>query len=281
MKNPSDWSGGLAPLAHYRELNREERHIAATLYSLMLTDRPGLRTLLEEACGVPCTPGEAEQARVWFEFTFLRDWWHALESEEQKRAALRFLLDAVEPRGDDPDAGGLAERIAALCVRPAPELNALFSTRPSRTTVESPARWSTGVILEGLSDDPDLARRAVLLAWSFRIKPDIVVTMGSDRAVVFEAKWDSPEDKYRCAAIGLTRGQMQLQRDMFTRLLGLAPDRVHSVLLARRPRRSHAAAGAAAAIVEPVVTWSQAFGCFAGAASPAVRAVLPDAAISG
>ena len=64
-----------------------------------------------------------------------------------------------------------------------------------------------------------------------------------------------------------------MQRDMFTRLLGLAPDRVHSVLLARRPGR-HAAAA------EPVVTWPQAFGCFAGAASPAVRAVLPDAAIA-
>jgi len=277
VNNPTDWSGGLAPLAHYRELNREERHIAATLYSLMLSDRPGLRTLLEEACGVPCTPGEAEQARVWFEFTFLRDWWHALESEEQKRAALRLLLDAVEPRGDDPDAGGLAERIAALCVRSAPELNAFFSTRPSRTTVESPARWSKRVILGNLADDPDLARRAVLLAWSFRIKPDIVVTMGLDRAVVFEAKWDSPEDTYRCPAIGLTRGQMQLQRAMFTRLLGLAPDGVHSVLLARGPRRRQDAVAAA----EPVVTWPQAFGCFAGAASPGVRAVLPDAAVSG
>jgi len=106
----------------------------------------------------------------------------------------------------------------------------LFSSRPSRTTVESPARWSKGVILDRLSDDPDLARRAVLLAWSFRIKPDIVVTIREDRAVVFEAKWDSPEDTYRCLAIGLTRGQMQLQRDMLTRLLGLAPDRVHSVL---------------------------------------------------
>lgn len=163
---------------------------------------------------MPCTPGEAEQARVRFEFTFLRDWWHALGSEEQKRAALR--------------------------------------------------------------DDPDLARRAVLLAWSFRIKPDIVVTIGEDRAVVFEAKWDSPEDTYRYPAIGLTRGQMQLQRGMLTRLLGLAPDRVHSVLLARRPGR-HAAVAAA----EPVVTWPQAFGCFAGAASPGVRAVLPDAAVSG
>jgi len=274
VKYPTDWPGGLAPLAHYRELNREERHIAATLYSLMLNDRPGLRALLEEACGVPCTPVEAEQARVWFEFTFLRDWWHALESEEQKRAALRFLLDAVEPWADDPDAGGVAERIAGLCALAARELNALFSTRPSRTTVESPARWSTGVILDRLSEHPGLARRAVLLAWSFRIKPDIVVTMGPDRAVVFEAKWDSPEDKYRCPAIGLTRGQMQLQRDVFTRLLGLPPDRVHSVLLARRPRRH--AAGA-----EPVVTWPQAFGCFAGASSPAVRAVLPDAAVRG
>jgi len=129
----------------------------------------------------------------------------------------------------------------------------------------------------------DLARRAVLLAWSFRIKPDIVVTMGPDRAVVFEAKWDSREDTYRCAPIDLTRGQMQLQRDLFTRLLGLAPDRVHSVLLARRPGRRHAAAAAAAAPVSaaPVVTWPQAFGCFAGASSPAVRAVLPDAAITG
>jgi len=45
----------------------------------------------------------------------------------------------------------------------------------------------------------------VLLVWSFRIKPDIVVTMGSDRAVIFEAKWDSPEDTYRCSGIGLAR----------------------------------------------------------------------------
>ena len=276
MKNPTGWPGGLAPLELYREVNREERHIAATLYSLMLSDRPGLQTLLEEACGVACTQGEAEQARVWFEFTFLRDWWHALGREEQRAAALRLLLAAVETGEDGPDTGGVAERIAELCARTAPELNALFSSRPSRTSIESPARWSTGVILDSLSDDPDLARRAVRLAWSFRIKPDIVVTIGSDRAVVFEAKWDSPEDKYRCAEIGLSLGQMQLQRDMFTRLLGLAPDRVHSVLLARRLRRRHAGVAAAA---EPLVTWPQAFGCFAGASSTAVRAVLPDAAV--
>ena len=96
MKSPSDWPDRLAPLARYRELNREERHIAVTLYSLMLADRLGFRALLEEACGVPCTPGEEEQARVWFEFAFLRDWRHALESGEQKRAAPRFSSRPVK-----------------------------------------------------------------------------------------------------------------------------------------------------------------------------------------
>jgi hypothetical protein len=73
---------------------------------------------------------------------------------------------------------------------------------------------------------------------------------------------------------------MRLQRDLFTRILGLAPDRVHSVLLARRAKRSRtAAAGTGAAAAGPLVTWPQAFGCFAGASSPAVRAVLPDAAM--
>jgi len=64
---------------------------------------------------------------------------------------------------------------------------------------------------------------------------------------------------------------------MFTRLLGLAPDRIQSVLLARRPKRRHSAAAAAA---EPAVTWPRAFGSSAGAASSVVRAVLPDAAVA-
>ena len=108
-------------------------------------------------------------------------------------------------------------------------------------------------------------------------------SMGSSGVMQVKPKWDSPEDKYRCAAVGLTRGQMQLQSDMFTRLLGLAPDRVHSVLLARRPRRRHAAAAAAAAAAEPVVIpWGRRpLAASAGASSPAVRAVLPDAAIAG
>jgi len=97
MKRPTDWLGGAAPLNEYRCLNREERHITATLYSLMLTDRVGLRVLLEEVCGVPCAHGEAVEAAVWFEFTFSRDWWKALEGEEHKRSALQHLLGAVEP----------------------------------------------------------------------------------------------------------------------------------------------------------------------------------------
>lgn len=167
---------------------------------------------------------------------------------------------------------------AAVPSRP----NRLHAVRPGREIVCCDPVGTLGdatLHYDPMDGPGDLARRAVLLAWSFRIKPDIVVTMGPDRAVVFEAKWDSPEDTYRCAAIGLARGQMQLQRDMFTRLLGLAPDRVHSVLLARRPGRRHAAAAVAAA-AEPLVTWPQAFRCFAGASSPSVRAVLPDAAMA-
>ena len=91
-------------------------------------------------------------------------------------------------------------------------------------------------------------------------------------------KSDPPEDTYRCPAIGLTRGQMQLQRDTFTRLFGLAPDRVRSVLLVRHASRGGAPPPPGSA--EPVVTWPQAFDCFAGAASPAVRAVLPGAALA-
>jgi len=274
MKRPTDWLGGAAPLNEYRCLNREERHITATLYSLMLTDRVGLRVLLEEVCGVPCAHGEAEEAAVWFEFTFLRDWWKALEGEEHKRSALRHLLGAVEPGTADADPSAVTEGIARLHDTPLPELNSLFSTRPSRTTLESPARWSTDVILHSLRACPDLTRRAILLSWSFRIKPDVVVTIGSDCAVIFEAKWDSPEDRYRCPAIDLNRRQVQLQRDMFTRLLGLRPDRVYSVMLAKRRKTQRSRSA------ERIVSWPEAFGCFAESTAPTVLAVLPDAAVA-
>ena len=62
--------------------------------------------------------------------------------------------------------------------RPEP-FNRLFSTRPSNSSVESPARWSKSLI-EGLGRE-SLRRPAMLLAWMFRIKPDIVVLLPDGR----------------------------------------------------------------------------------------------------
>jgi hypothetical protein len=272
-----NWIGGRAPIEKYRSWNREERHMAATLYAMMLTDKAGLHRLLADVCQLPCTREAADAARIWFEFAFLRDWWWQLKTQNvtqsSQQEALCKLLEIV-PVASDTFPAGIHQCAATLKELAPRDFNRLFSARPSDNEVESPARWSERVIAERRAPlSPEMARRAVLLAWSFRIKPDLVVTFGQQHAVIIEAKWDSRQSQYTCQKLRLKSQQIQLQTDMFTQILGFSPARVHPLLLAKEKGRRAQSASL------KTLGWPEAFGCFRAPSSLLAKSVLPDEAL--
>jgi hypothetical protein len=275
MSELVNWIGSRAPIEQYRSWNREERHMAATLHAMMLTDKAGLHRLLAEVCQLPCTRADADAAGIWFEFAFLRDWWWQLKTQKVAQAlrqeALCKLLKIVAPVTSEISSFGVHNCAATLKKMEPRDFNRLFSTRPSNNEVESPARWSESVIAEQRAPlSFEMARRAVLLAWLFRIKPDIVVTIGQQQVIVIEAKWESRQSRYSCTPLALERQQIQLQVELFSDLLGFGPTQIHSILLAQHMRvRSRG-------MTPMTVTWAQSFQCFRSPTSSAAKSVLRE-----
>lgn len=255
-----------APLEEMPWFNREERHIVAVLFGLMLQDRQdGLRKLIRLA--VPereFTDEEIESANIFFEFSFLRDWWNGLDKNSDRINALLELLSAFKLEQTENQAMSLTDTIRRELGSPDRPLdfNSKVSSRPSKTDIESPARWSTPIIEDRFIESPDIAQRLVLLAWSFRIKPDLVVSFSNSEVVVFEAKLESKESAYKSKALGLSFKQIDFQRQMMENLLKIPT--VHSVMIWNGGRTKQDGINR--------ILWKEAFECFsASTLNPSIR----------
>ena len=200
----------------YLQFVREERQFCAVLAHLLMQRGPNLRTLLDltrerleepQRARLPELSDEAiDQAQVYVEFAILRDLWSQIDADlklplatrnEQKRAFICDLFRNVE-------ALAAFANLLPLATRPA-FFNEQFMGQTGRrvaSDIASPALWRVDALwtwaqgLPGGGDAPDVFRCLCMLAWTFRIKPDLVIWLPGPTWLCIEAKLLSPEGQY-------------------------------------------------------------------------------------
>jgi len=261
-------SGESRGLWEFGELNREERHLAALLFALLLDDPEGMGRLLGDI-GLPELGAQPCPARVYFELACLRDRWVMLRDNHERLGLLATQLRGLS-HPQLPAFGASDERFLASATADGSVevlgFNRLFSTRPSRNLIESPARWSASTIEGSLDEIPiGVAVRALLLSWSYRIKPDIVLALNDGSAVALEAKYMSTEDAY-IGQVGDTHirfSQTELQKLMLEQLAGVT--RAYSRRVVSDSKHS----------LPEDIGWTSAFRCFEGSRSERFHEALP------
>ncbi|MEI2621684.1 MAG: hypothetical protein V9G09_13215 [Candidatus Nanopelagicales bacterium] len=122
-----------------------------------------------------------------------------------------------------------------------------------------PGRWQVKKFNATIADDDEFLRTCKF-KWAFNIKPDLVIHLDEDRAIVIEAKYDSGESHYPPS--GTTRdlirqrgghplGQTDVQEYLFKDILDIDAVHLHisqSAHSTMTGRNGHA------------MTWQQAFG---------------------
>jgi hypothetical protein len=234
----------------YFEINREERHLCATLYSLLAQKNDNLKKFVsylnsklerdEDRIDVQ----QAADFDVYVEYSYLRDRWKTYSNKERMR-----LIDSLE--------------ISALLGKKPPELNAdlVGFGKASTHAVQSPSTWSISTYskLFPVDDQQRSAdfKKLCEFKWCFKIKPDLVIQVNPKRVLSIEAKLVSPEGAYPAQAHrkdwklrGLpTIRQTELQSFMFSHVLGIHASLFYLVKESRSDRRDGI----------PVITWREVF----------------------
>ncbi|MBN2804614.1 MAG: hypothetical protein JXR91_16085 [Deltaproteobacteria bacterium] len=197
----------------YAGINREERNYAAIFYHALLqpeNSRKFLRLLkMDEPIG--------NDFGIYYEYSFLRDLWERTKDNNTRKQIIKEHLHI--------------DKIDEILTSETEEINARFgvSGRPSKTDIQSPGSWSIQKFHTNFQSSEDLLA-VCKFKWSFNIKPDIVIHLDNDRAICIEAKYVSGEGHYPSSSIdkeifnkrGIPYvGQLELQRYMMTKLLGI------------------------------------------------------------
>ena len=232
--------GEIASQPFYRFV-REERLFCATLAHLLMQRGPNLEKFLRlvndrlpEGSNLPII--QLEQAQIYLEFTFLRDSWNLLGTDnDEKRERIFTLLSRVP---------GLGHYKSESFPSTIPEFNAYFlGSRGARiaSDIVYPGQWSVRCLFERFGKDPEEFRNFCRFKWSFNIKPDTVVLLAGSQPLCIEAKLESREGRYpssaqECAIFDTLRkrrvGQIELQQFMFEHLLA-SP--CQTILIGRTP----------------------------------------------
>jgi hypothetical protein len=237
------------PNLPYHKLCREERAYAAVLYALLC--RQGNLENFIGMCGVENVAGDVAPA-PYFEFAYLRDWWHKSDPVSRREWLLLRLPETLR-----------AEVESALLRTPDNylEVNRCLGVAGpiSKRELQMPGRWSVAKLARHSDDD---FRRLCWLKWAFNIKPDILVDLGDGRVICVEIKVCSGPGSYpvagseksllkRCEPRSV--GQVDLQRYMLAELLGYRTTMVSLTL----PTRSGEAKADDDCGTEPLVclTW--------------------------
>ncbi len=221
----------LASGRRYYQFVREERLFCAALAHLLMQRGPNLTTFLQLVNAK--SPADSQlpltgldEAEVYVEFAFLRDYWHGLARDND--AKRRFIFDLLS-RVD-----GLRHYDNDSFPSEIDEFNGTFmgaAGRRIRNDIVSPGRWSVTGLFEHVGARPDEFRDFCRFKWSFNIKPDVVVLLPGSKPLCIEAKFESKEGRYPTtssdcvafdAAFGEEQGrvgQIELQQFMFATLL--------------------------------------------------------------
>jgi hypothetical protein len=237
---------------------REERLFCSVLAHLLMQGGSNLTRFMElvrrELPSGSHLDATRENAEVYVEFTFLRDYWSSLgPNNEAKRRFILSLLARVD---------GLRGRVDMGFPDAIPEFNALFmGSRGRRITkdIVYPGQWSVLQLNEISNTRSDEFRDFCRFKWAFNIKPDIVVLLPGSRPLCIEAKLESKEGVYPAniretqifdERFGQGKGrvrQIDLQKFMFEVLLG---EPCHIMVISRDEKASTNV---------PCLTWRQVF----------------------
>ena len=183
-----------------------------------------------------------DEAEVYVEFAYLRDYWHSLEHDND--AKRRFIFDLFSR------VGRLRHYENDSFPSVIGEFNRTFMGSPGtriRNDIVYPGRWSVTGLFERFRARRDEFGDFCRFKWSFNIKPDIVVLLPGSKPLCIEAKFESKEGRYPtsssdCAAFDAAFGkeqgrvgQIELQQFMFRALLN---DPCQSVFIGAAPEVS-------------------------------------------
>lgn len=226
----------------YYQFVREERLFCGALTHLLMQTGPNLVTFLQLVdAKLPAdshlSGSTLEEAEIYVEFAYLRDYWHSLEHDNRAKRRLIFnLLSRVE---------GLRHYQSDSFPNAVTEFNGTFmgaQGKKIKNDIASPGRWSVTSLFERFGTRPNEFRDFCRFKWSFNIKPDIVVLLPGSKPLCIEAKLESKEGRYptrsnECDAFDEAFdkeegrvGQIELQQFMFGVLLN---DPCQSVFIGR------------------------------------------------
>ena len=197
----------------YATINREERNYAAIFYHALL--QPGNAEKFLRLTGIDEHIGP--DFGIYYEYSFLRDLWDRARDNHIRKQIIKEHLHI--------------DRIDDILSRDIRDINAHFGVAgtPSKTDIQSPGNWSIRKFHTRFQFADDLLA-VCRFKWSFNIKPDIVIHLDNDRAICIEAKYISGEGQYPSSTVdkmifnqnGISYvGQLELQRYMMTKLLGI------------------------------------------------------------
>ena len=216
----------------YYEFCREERNIAAILYHALLL--PGN---LEKFLGLIGWEHSryCENASIYFEYSYLRDFWNKIECNDEKKCR---ILNTLNP----PNKSDLFEMNA-------PNFNQYFGGNPPgkepSKKIVFPGTWVLGRMHDSIKGNFFL--NVYKFRSAFNITPDIVIQMNNQTAVCVEAKFESKESKYptnkgdidqfkKRLGYVKTYKQTEIQKYLFEEVLGIK--NTTFVLLAQTERKS-------------------------------------------
>lgn len=207
---------------HFYRFVREERLFCATLAHLLMQRGSNLATFLELInAKVPhdsqLVTSRLEEAQIYVEFTFLRDYWDTLGgNNDEKRRLIFALLSKVDGLRDYRD-----ESFPSTI----PEFNEFFAGPFGRRITHDiayPGQWSVATLSERFGKEPQEFRDFCRFKWAFNIKPDIVVLLPGSRPLSIEAKLESKEGQYPTS---------KRESEIFDTLFGAGKGRVRQIEL--------------------------------------------------
>jgi len=246
--------------ARFYRFAREERLFCATLAHLLMQKGPNLQTFIDLInARLPGHPqiqtDRPDEAQIYLEFTFLRDHWNRLgTNNDAKRGRIFELISKVE---------GLRRYTSESFPIGIPEFNEYFVGERGRRIeydIVYPGQWSVGALRTRFGADREVFRDFCKFKWAFNIKPDMVILLPGSPPLSIEAKLESKEGWYPAAfgeraifdeLFGVEKGrvgQIKLQRFMFEVLLG-DPCRLVLIARTRQPETK----------VDAFLTWREVF----------------------